>query len=111
MSTLRTAWAMLLIAGFSLSAQEYRGRVQGSVTDTSEAAIAGATVTLTNVQTGVATTRETSETGRYLFDLILPGTYTVSVQFQGFSRFVQEHVVLQSRADVTVDAVLKPGDI
>ena len=111
MATLRIASAALLVAGFSLSAQEYRGRVQGSVTDTTEAAIAGATVTLTNVGTGVASTRETNETGRYLFDLVLPGTYTVSVQLQGFARFVQENVVLQSRSDVTVDAVLRPGDV
>jgi hypothetical protein len=111
MFTLRAAWATLLLAAVSLSAQEYRGRVQGSVTDTSEAAIAGATVTLTNVQTGVSSTRETNETGRYIFDLVLPGTYTVAVQFTGFTRFVQENVILQSRSDVTVDAILKPGDI
>lgn len=111
MSALRVASAALLVAGFSLSAQEYRGRVQGSVTDTTEAAIVGATVTLTNVQTGVVSTRQTNETGRYLFDLVLPGTYTVSVELQGFSRFVQENVVLQSRSDVTVDAVLRPGDV
>jgi hypothetical protein len=111
MSTLRAAIAALLVYSFSLSAQEYRGRVQGSVTDSTEAAIAGASVTLTNVQTGVVSTRETNESGRYLFDLVLPGTYTVAVQFTGFTRFVQEKVVLVSRGDITVDAVLKPGDI
>ena len=42
---------------------------------------------------------------------MLPGTYTVAVQFTGFTRFVQENVLLQSRSDVTVDAVLKPGDV
>jgi hypothetical protein len=100
-----------LAYGISSFAQEYRGRVQGSVLDTTQAPIAGAAVTLANVQTGVASTRLTNETGRYIFDLVLPGTYTVTVQFEGFSRFVQENVVLQSRSDVTVDAVLRPGDI
>jgi len=96
---------------FGLSAQEYRGRVQGSVTDGSQAAVSGATVTLSNVDTGVVSTRQTTEQGRYLFDLVLPGKYTVAVQLQGFNKFVQANVVLQSRSDVTVDAVLRPGDV
>ncbi len=101
----------LAIFAVGLSAQEYRGRVQGSVTDGTQASIAGATVTLSSVNTGVSSTRQTNEQGRYLFDLVLPGKYTVSVQLQGFSKFVQENVVLQSRSDVTVDAELRPGDV
>lgn len=95
----------------TLSAQEYRGRVQGSVTDGGQAVVAGATVTLSNIETGVSSTQKTSEQGRYLFDLVLPGKYTVSVQLQGFNKFVQPNVVLQSRSDVTVNAVLRPGDV
>jgi len=94
-----------------LSAQEYRGRVQGSVTDQSRAAVAGAMVTLSNVGTGVSSTRQTNDQGRYLFDLVLPGKYQVAVQMQGFNKFVQENVVLQSRSDVTVDAELRTGDV
>ena len=95
---------------FHLSAQEYRGRLQGSVTD-GQAAVPGATVTLSEVNTGVSSTRQTNEQGRYLFDLVLPGKYTVSVQLEGFNKFVQENVQLQSRSDMTVDAVLRPGDM
>ena len=103
----------LAVAAVALGvyAQEYRGRVQGSVTDGTQAAITGASVTLANVETGVASTKQTNEQGRYLFDLVLPGRYTVSVQLQGFNKFVQANVVLQSRSDVTVDAVLRPGDV
>lgn len=100
-----------LVSCLSLTAQEYRGRVQGSVTDSSQAAVAGASVVLTDVNTGVASTRQTNEQGRYLFDLVLPGKYRVSVQMQGFNKFVQENVVLQSRSDMTVDATLRPGDV
>ncbi|MBL8222911.1 MAG: carboxypeptidase regulatory-like domain-containing protein, partial [Bryobacterales bacterium] len=108
----RTIGALLLaVFATLLPAQEYRGRIQGSVTDSTEAAVAGATVTLANVNTGVNSTRQTNEQGRYLFDLILPGTYTVTVQLQGFQRFVQEKVLLLSRGDITVDAVLRPGDV
>ncbi|MFN0106734.1 MAG: carboxypeptidase regulatory-like domain-containing protein [Bryobacteraceae bacterium] len=95
----------------ALYAQEYRGRVQGTVIDTTQAAIPGATVTLANVNTSVASTRQTDERGSYLFDLVLPGTYSVSVDARGFNKFVQTNVVLQSRADVTVDVSLKAGDV
>ncbi len=110
----KQCWLQGMVAlGFclSLTAQEYRGRVQGSVTDSSQAAVAGASVVLTDVNTGVSSTRQTNEQGRYLFDLVLPGKYRVSVQMQGFNRFVQENVVLQSRSDMTVDATLRPGDV
>ena len=108
---LKVAFRATLLAAiaFSLTAQEYRGRVQGAVTDTTQAAIAGATVTLANIQTGVTNTRQTNEQGRYLFDLVMPGTYTVTVQYQGFQKYVQEQVFLQARSDVTVDALSPNG--
>jgi len=101
--------AALLAA--NVFAQEFRGRIQGTVTDTSQASIAGATVIIVNAGTGVATNRQTNETGHYLFDLVEPGTYSVAIEFTGFSRFVQENVLLQQRGDVTVNATLKAGDL
>lgn len=101
--------AVALAAG--LYGQEYRGRIQGIITDTSQAAIGGATVSILNVKTGIATTQQTNEAGHYLFDLVEPGQYTVSVEFTGFSRFTQENVNLLSRGDISVNAALKPGDV
>ncbi|MCP5114328.1 MAG: carboxypeptidase regulatory-like domain-containing protein, partial [bacterium] len=92
-------------------AQEYRGRIQGTVTDTSQGAVPGAAVTLLNMQTGVSSTRETSAVGHYLFDLVQPGLYSVSVESMGFSKFVQENINLVSRGDVTVDATLQLGEV
>jgi len=79
--------------------------------DQSQAVVAGATVTLLNVQTGTKTVRQTSETGVYVFDLVDPGTYTLSVEFTGFNRFVQENIVMQTRGDITVDVTLVPGTV
>lgn len=94
-----------------LFAQDYRAKVQGFVTDSTEAAVAGATVTLRNTGTGVAATRESGQNGAYLFDNVEPGTYTVSAELQGFSRQVQEGVLVQTRADLTVNFSLKPGGV
>ena len=101
---------VILLAGTS-SAQEFRGRIQGNVSDTTQAAIAGAAVIITNTGTDVSTRRQTNESGHYLFDLVVPGRYTVTVEYPGFSKFVQENIALQQRGDVTVDAIMKAGDI
>ncbi|MBZ5594279.1 MAG: carboxypeptidase-like regulatory domain-containing protein [Acidobacteriia bacterium] len=103
--------AALLILASTILAQDYRGRIQGLVTDQSQAAIPNVTVTLHNVNTGINTVRQTSDTGLYLFDLIDPGTYTVTIEAAGFSRFIQENIVVQTRGDITVNATLKPGTV
>src|ERR1039458_2224068 len=61
-------------------AQEFRGRLQGTVADPSEAAIAGASVTLRNINTGVETVSHTDSSALYLFDWVQPGTYSVTEQ-------------------------------
>jgi hypothetical protein len=95
----------------ALAAQELRGRVQGMVTDASEAAVAGARVTLRNVNAGVETARLTTAAGQYLFDFVSPGTYTLTVEMQGFSTFVQQNILVETRGDVTVNAALKIGAV
>ena len=94
-----------------VSAQDYRGRIQGVVSDSTNAVIAGASVTLANVNTGISKARVTNESGHYIFDLVEPGTYRITVEHPGFSKFVQENVPLAARGDVTVDASLKTGDV
>jgi hypothetical protein len=105
------AVCLAVLASASLLGQEYRGRIQGTVTDSSQGTIIGATVTLLNSKTGGTAIRQTNENGHYLFDLVEPGTYSIAVEFQGFNRFLQENTAVPSRADLTVNAVLKPGEI
>jgi hypothetical protein len=102
--------AVSLMPG-ALFAQDTRARVQGLVTDPSQAVVAGATVTLTNDATGVQTATTTNQIGQYIFDFVLPGNYTVTVQLAGFRTFVQRNVLVQSRGDVTVNAQLEVGTV
>src|SRR5690349_8422716 len=99
-----------LVAGIA-TAQESRGRVQGTVADPSQAAIANASVTLRNVNTGVESTRQADAAGHYLFDFVQPGTYSITVQAAGFSRFVQENIPVLTAGDVTVNATLTVGAV
>jgi hypothetical protein len=101
---------MALLTGTAI-AQEYRGRVQGIVTDPSQAAIVGAKVTLRNTGTGIENTKQTDTVGHYLFDFVQPGIYTVAVEASGFQRFMQENVTVLTRGDVTINAALAVGAV
>ena len=92
-----------------LFAQDYRAKVQGLVTDSSDAVVPGARVTLQNNGTGIVAAREVGTNGAYIFDSVEPGTYTVTAELQGFSKQVHENVLVQTRADVSVNFSLKPG--
>ncbi|MDQ2840674.1 MAG: carboxypeptidase-like regulatory domain-containing protein, partial [Acidobacteriota bacterium] len=92
-------------------AQTYRGTIRGLVTDQSAAVLPGAAVTLTNVNTGVKSVKETDKDGLYVFDYVDPGTYRVAVDAPGFGNFLQENVAVQSGGDVTVNASLNPGTL
>jgi hypothetical protein len=100
----------LLSAGTSV-AQDYRGRVQGLVTDSSQASVAGATISLRNVNTGVENVQRSNELGQYLFVFVEPGTYTVTGEMAGFSKFSQQSVMVVTRGDVTVNVTLNPGSV
>lgn len=64
---------MAVVLSFPLWAQDYRARIQGVVTDPSNAVVVGATVTLVNEETAVKGTQKTNESGHYLFDLMFGG--------------------------------------
>src|SRR5262245_37840453 len=103
---------IVLLAMFAPArAQDYRGKVQGLVTDSSNAALAGASVTLRNVGTGVEVTRQTNAEGHYIFDFVESGVYTVIVQATGFKKYEQRNITVQNRGDVTVDARLEIGGV
>ena len=103
--------AILLAFASQGSAQEYRGRIQGVVTDSTGALVPAARVTLTNKNTSIAVTRQTNERGTYLFDLVEPGTYTVSVELESFNRWVQNDILVENRGDVTVNPTLTVGAV
>src|SRR5580698_4612655 len=75
-------FAFVPAALFSQSAST--GTVAGTVTDPSGAAVAAATVTLTDKATNIPRTVSTNENGRYILVDVPAGTYDVAVNKQGF---------------------------
>ena len=81
------------------------------MSDTSGGALPGVTVVLTNDGTGVAATRTTNADGRYLFDFVESGTYSLSAELSGFKTTVQKGIRVLQRGDITVDVKLEVGVI
>ncbi len=93
-----------------LFSQGSAGRILGSVTDQSGGVVAGATVTVTDVQRGVTRTLITDQAGEYLAPDLVPGTYTVRAVATGFKTAERSGLLLEVRQDIRVDLVLQPGD-
>src|SRR5262249_16277922 len=70
-------------------------RISGTVTDASGAAVVGATVTATNVDTGVAATQTTNGQGYYSFQDLSVGKYTIEVQQKGFKTTRRSDIILE----------------
>jgi hypothetical protein len=83
--------------------------ISGTVTDASGAAVAGATVTATNVDTGIATTQTTNSQGFYSFQSLALGKYNIDVQQAGFKSYRKVGLALEVNEAVTVDVVLQVG--
>ena len=105
----RVATCILALAVLAV-AQDTRGKLQGVVSDSSGAIVAGANVTLQNDETNVQAQAKTSPTGQYLFDFVQPGKYTVKVELTGFKSFLQKNILVQARGDVSVNATLTIGN-
>src|SRR5277367_2936204 len=85
---------MLLLPGQIGAQSIVTGAVGGTVTDSSGAVIAGATVTLKSNDTGAVLSASTSTTGGYQFTLLKPGNYTLAVSHSGFKQLTQSTEVL-----------------
>jgi len=98
--------AISLTAGVA-SAQVLYGTVTGTVKDTQGATVPGATVTVTNKDTGLKLENTTNAEGIYSFTNVLPGQYDVKVSLTGFREFVRSNVPVSisniSRVDVTLE--------
>ena len=102
-------FALVVAFAPALVAQESRGTLQGRVTDSSGAAVPGATVEVLNLATGVVSTSTTNEQGSYRAPLLNPGNYRLTVSLSGFGKFVSDQIELHVAEVLTVDATLKVG--
>ena len=72
-----------------LGAQVASGSIVGAVRDASGAVVADATVIVTNTQTGITRRLKTNREGEYVVTLLQPGTYTVTVEREGYTKRIR----------------------
>jgi hypothetical protein len=101
--------ALFILPSFLL-AQVNQGRLIGTVTDQSGGVIAGATVTVTDVQKNLSRTLTTDSAGEYVAPNLDPDTYAVRVESKGFKTFTRDGMQLGVGQDARVDVTLQPGE-
>lgn len=95
----------------SLAMAQSTATLQGTITDTSNAAVPSAKIVLHNDATGVERSTQADEAGAYLIPGVLPGTYDVTVTANGFQSYVVKGLRLDVANNVTQNIQLKVGEV
>ena len=109
-SMIRIISLMLLCSTFGWG-QSDRGSITGTITDSTGGIVPDAAVTATNTATNVVARTATNDTGVYAIPALLPGTYKVRVEKNGFKAAEQAQVILAASSTVRVDIGLQVGEV
>ena len=100
-----------LTLAISAIAQTTLGRILGTISDQSGAAVAGVTVVITDVQRGFTRTVTTDASGDYAVPELPPGVYKIRAEAKGFKTVDRVNIVVEVAQDVRVDFALPPGQV
>ncbi|MEZ5355381.1 MAG: TonB-dependent receptor [Bryobacteraceae bacterium] len=103
------ALLVFLCAAGSARAQVLKAQILGSVSDSSNAVIAGASITLVETGTNFKREAQSNESGNYVFVNLDPGTYQVEASMTGFNRAVRTDIDLRPNTTIRVNFELTPG--
>lgn len=99
----------LIVSLAPLGSQTTAGSIVGIVIDPSGSVIGAATVTVTNMDTGIATTTTTDSTGNYVMTPLPIGRYSVGAEASGFKKSLRTDITVNVQDRVRVDAALEVG--
>src|SRR5262249_21176711 len=100
----------MAVAAFP-QAQMSSGDIKGTITDATSAVIPNASVTATNIDTGVIRATITDETGYFRFLVLPPANYELKVEAGGFAVYARRPVRVTIGQTVIVDAQLQPASL
>jgi hypothetical protein len=106
-----TLVALLIGLNVTVNGQATSGSISGAVTDVNKAAVASATVVVRNVGTNESRTATTDAEGRYRFPNLAIGNYEISVEAQGFAKFLRTGIELLLNQQAVINAELKPAGV
>jgi Carboxypeptidase regulatory-like domain/TonB-dependent Receptor Plug Domain len=96
----------ILVGGGLAAAQAPTGTISGAIVDESDQVIPGATVELINEQTGASRTGTTGPDGRFSFQAVPAGAYTVKIVLEGFRAFESKNNVVNAGSHLALDKVV-----
>jgi hypothetical protein len=103
--------SVFVLLASSARAQQTLGSINGTVTDSSDAVVQGATVKVHNVDTGLEQTTTSKNDGSFNIADLPIGTYTVAFTKDGFKTEVHSKILVQGNRTSTVNASLQPGEV
>jgi Carboxypeptidase regulatory-like domain len=106
-----TAVFFLSALAINGNAQTFRGTILGTVTDTSGAAVSGATVSVKNTGTGLLRTVTSDDDGNYSAPELPIGTYSVTVEKSGFKSGLVSGISVEVSTERRADVILQPGEV
>jgi hypothetical protein len=98
-----------LASAFGMLAQDFRASISGRVTDPSGAVLPATRATVINTSTGVASPTTTNGDGVYSLRYLIPGTYQIRVEANGFKVAIRDQIRLQVSDQMTLDISLEVG--
>ncbi len=104
------ALVLLVFTPHTLDAQVTTGAIVGTVSDVN-GVVPGATVTIRETGKNTTATFVTDTTGNYAAPFLVPGTYAIEVQVQGFKKWVRDGIILQVNQRARVDVTLEVGGV
>jgi hypothetical protein len=99
----------IFLASVPVFSQTVTGRILGTITDSTGAAIRGATLTITDTQRGTTRTLTTDDSGAYVAPNLQPGVYKVRAEAKGFKTVERVNIPLEVAQDLAIDLALPPG--
>jgi Carboxypeptidase regulatory-like domain len=109
------AIAALFVLGTALPAlaqsQAINGSIEGTVTDSSGAALPGVTITITNTDTGAQRVVVSGGEGTYRAPLLSLGSYDVTAELAGFKKFEQKGLTLSAGQTAVINVTLPVGNV
>jgi len=112
-SLAKTATTFLVALVFTglLCGQSNLASITGAVSDTSQAAMPGVTITIKNTETGLSRTVQSNAEGYYTITNLAPGPYELTAEMEGFRTFKETGIVLEVAQVLRDDIVMELGQV